>query len=196
MQLDELCERLCNALNMSGPSAQHPHMNQILTRKGDAGDITAAEYTTALSCERAYRVKVEWRRRSAPMPALQKAVEALLDAFWTQGSTMPKYQISNPSDLHVAVCPSPQDFKWPDWMVFLETSNASNARADPGVWCGRRLKWTGIPSELELSVIVYFWLFCFELSELGYQVLEDRAHVSTDGRKTYSINVRHARPLD
>ena len=86
MQLDELAARLCNPRSKSGQSEMPMpvHVTSAFSgHLGGYGDIKLS--STAMSSEEGSRLKIDWIRRGAPMAALHKAVEALLEAFWAQG---------------------------------------------------------------------------------------------------------------
>ena len=85
MQLDGLLARLSEARSRYGPS-HSPAPVAVATSFSGHGSHTGDFSITSTSSAQmaASHLKIEWIRQSAPMPALHKAIEALLDDFWTQ----------------------------------------------------------------------------------------------------------------
>ena len=146
--------------------------------------------TKALPCDEAWPLKMDWIRQSAPMPALHRAIQALLDAFWAQE---PLKQGLDPNGcvqdgaLRHGTRMSPSHIQGPGKVSFLDALKQPNQHQ-------AQLQWKHVPSDLQETVQDWFLLFCFELSELGYCVTCDELMPSFLGRwlrlhNRYSIHL-------
>ena len=164
MQLDGLSARLSDAHSRYGPSDRPMPVCLALDLDGRVGSESVSITANTSASAEPLHLKMEWIRRSAPMSALRKAIDVLLEAFWAEKPG----EVGEPTSQHVRRLLSntythlrPDHFTGPSSLVFLET----HYEAAP------QLRWKFVPLDVQKDVGQYFLLFCFELFELGYRVL-------------------------
>ena len=189
-QLDELCARLHDPHSKFGTSDKPEPVSISSSFTGyiqSVGDISL--HSTPRTAQGS-RLKMEWIRRSAPMPSLRTAIEALLEAFWAQApQTYGLPPTCNLGRIWPAVrapctpgqpCVSAQNFTGPAELAFMEVLD-TESQPTP--------KWSYIPEDLQEVVHQWFQLFCFELHELGYHVWQTPVWHTNGVFHSYRIQV-------
>ncbi len=188
LQLDGLAARLCEGSGRFGPKERPMPVAVISSFSGDGSDLGDFAMTSSSIHEEASRLKMEWIRRAAPMPALHKAIEALLDAFWSQepqeqslppNGRIERLEGQSFSDLRA------QDIQGPSPLLFLEVLKEYSSPTSVETW-------KFVPADLQDDVQHWYFLFCYELGQLGYSVHEEHdVQVSPASYHVYDTTSEH-----